>query len=89
MRRRNFLAGAATLGAVLPSLAQTGGAIRRIGVLGNNPPSLPVVVPLWARVAVAGAMWRIDQEREGLGPGTRRSTWSCNASWDGRPGTLV
>jgi putative tryptophan/tyrosine transport system substrate-binding protein len=48
MRRRNFLAGAATLGAVLPSLAQTGGAIRRIGVLGNNPPSLPVVVPLWA-----------------------------------------
>jgi hypothetical protein len=69
MRRRNFLAGAATLGGVLPSLAQTGGAIRRIGVLGNNPPSLPVVVPLWARVAVAGAMWRIDQEREGLGPG--------------------
>src|SRR5215207_11346923 len=47
MRRRSFLAGAATLGAVLPSLAQTGGgAMRRIGVLGNNPPSLQA--PLWA-----------------------------------------
>jgi hypothetical protein len=44
MRRRSFLAGAATLGAVLPSLAQTGGAMRRIGVLGNNPPSHPTVV---------------------------------------------
>jgi hypothetical protein len=49
MRRREFIAGAATLGAVLPSLAQTGGgAMRRIGVLGNNPPSHPAVVPLWA-----------------------------------------
>jgi len=48
MRRRNFLAGAAMLGAVLPSLAQTGGAMRRIGELGNNPPSLPIIVPLWA-----------------------------------------
>jgi putative tryptophan/tyrosine transport system substrate-binding protein len=49
MRRRDFMAGAATLGAVLPSLAQTGGgAMRRIGVLGSNPPSHPAVVPLYA-----------------------------------------
>ena len=49
MRRRSFLAGAATLGAVLPSLAQTGGgAMRRIGVLASNPPSAPVVAPLYA-----------------------------------------
>ena len=47
MRRRNFLAGAATLGVCPRSLAQTGGgAMRRIGVLGNNPPSLQA--PLWA-----------------------------------------
>ena len=48
MRRRSFLAGAATLGAVLPSLAQTGVAMRRIGVLANNPPSMPVAAPLYA-----------------------------------------
>ena len=49
MRRRSFLAGAATLGAVLPSLAQTGGgAMRRIGVLASNPPSAPVAAPLYA-----------------------------------------
>ena len=50
MRRRYFLlAGAATLGAVLPSLAQTGGgAMRRIGVLANNPPTTPVAAPLYA-----------------------------------------
>src|SRR5829696_2298909 len=49
MRRRSFLVGAATLGAALPSLAQTGGgAMRRIGVLANNPPSAPVAAPLWA-----------------------------------------
>ena len=48
MRRRSFLAGLATLGAPLPSLAQTGGAVRRIGVLANNPPSAPVAAPLWA-----------------------------------------
>ena len=48
MRRRSFLAGAATLGAVLPSLAQTGGgAMRRIGVLANNPPSAPAAAPLY------------------------------------------
>ena len=52
-RRRSFLAGAATLGAALPSLAQIGGAMRRIGVLASNPlphpwrlrsmpPSMPV-----------------------------------------------
>jgi putative tryptophan/tyrosine transport system substrate-binding protein len=40
--------GAATPGAVLPSIAQTGGGIRRIGVLANNPPSTPVAAPLWA-----------------------------------------
>ena len=44
-----IVAGAATLGAVLPVLAQTGGrAMRRIGVLSSNPPSLAAVVPLWA-----------------------------------------
>src|SRR5829696_1149637 len=49
MRRRSFIAGAATLGAVLPSLAQTGGGtLRRIGVLANNPPSVPVAAPLYA-----------------------------------------
>ena len=49
MRRRSFLAGAATLGAVLPSLAQTdGGAMRRIGVLASNPPWAPVAAPLYA-----------------------------------------
>jgi putative tryptophan/tyrosine transport system substrate-binding protein len=48
VRRRNFLVGAATLGAVVPSLAQTGGAIRRIGVLASNPPSAPVAAPLYA-----------------------------------------
>jgi putative ABC transport system substrate-binding protein len=49
MRRRDFMAGAATLGAVLPSLAQTGGrAMRRIGVLANNPPSAPAAAPLYA-----------------------------------------
>src|SRR5215203_1664687 len=49
MRRRSFLAGAATLGAVLPSLAQTGGgAMRRIGVLANNPPSAPLAAPFYA-----------------------------------------
>src|SRR5215217_2167615 len=49
MRRRSFLVGAATLGAVLPVLAQTGsGAMRRIGVLANNPPSAPVAAPVWA-----------------------------------------
>src|SRR5215203_6181808 len=48
MRRRSFLAGAATLGAVLPSLAQTGGALHRIGVLANNPPWAPVAAPLYA-----------------------------------------
>src|SRR5215213_4358897 len=49
MRRRSFLVGAATLGAVLPSLAQTGGgAVRRIGVLANNPPSAPVAAPFYA-----------------------------------------
>jgi ABC transporter substrate binding protein len=49
MRRRSFLVGAATLGAALPSLAQTGGgAMRRIGVLANNPPSMPVAAPLYA-----------------------------------------
>ena len=48
MRRRDFVAGVATLGAVLPSLAQTGGPMRRIGVLGNNPPSFPVAAPIWA-----------------------------------------
>src|SRR5918993_4563783 len=49
MRRRCFLAGAATLGAVLPSLAQPGGGpMRRIGVLASNPPSVPVVAPLHA-----------------------------------------
>jgi putative tryptophan/tyrosine transport system substrate-binding protein len=49
MRRRSFLAGAATLGAVLPSLAQpVGGPMRRIGVLASNPPSVPVVAPLHA-----------------------------------------
>jgi putative tryptophan/tyrosine transport system substrate-binding protein len=49
MRRRCFLAGAATLGAVLPSLAQTGGGpTRRIGVLASNPPSAPVAAPLYA-----------------------------------------
>src|SRR5215212_4391448 len=49
MRRRSFLVGAATLGAALPSLAQTGGgAMRRIGVLANNPPSMPVAAPFYA-----------------------------------------
>jgi putative tryptophan/tyrosine transport system substrate-binding protein len=49
MRRRNFLAGAAALGAVSPTLAQTGGgAMRRIGVLASNPPSVPVAAPLYA-----------------------------------------
>src|SRR5215210_2779585 len=49
MRRRSFLLGAATLGAVLPSLAQTGGgAMRRIGVLATNAPSAPVAAPLYA-----------------------------------------
>src|SRR5215204_1733237 len=49
MRRRSFLAGAATLGAVLPSLAQTGrGAMRRIGMLANNPPSMAVAAPFYA-----------------------------------------
>src|SRR5215204_421436 len=48
MRRRSFLAGAAALGAVLPSSAQTGGAMRRIGVLANLPPSTPVAAPLYA-----------------------------------------
>jgi hypothetical protein len=48
MRRRSFLAGAATLGAVLPTLAQTGGAMRRIGVLASNPPSAPVAALLYA-----------------------------------------
>src|SRR5829696_4958999 len=49
MRRRSFLAGAATLGAVLPSLGQTGGGpTRRIGVLASNPPSAPVAAPLYA-----------------------------------------
>jgi putative ABC transport system substrate-binding protein len=33
---------------VLPSSAQTGGAIRRIGVLANLPPSTPVAAPLYA-----------------------------------------
>ena len=49
MRRRSFLVGAATLGAVLPTLAQTGGGtMRRIGVLADNPPSTPVAAPSWA-----------------------------------------
>jgi hypothetical protein len=49
MRRRSFLAGAATLGAIVPSLAQTGGgAMRRIGVLASNAPSVPVAAPLYA-----------------------------------------
>jgi putative tryptophan/tyrosine transport system substrate-binding protein len=45
----DFLAGAAALGAVWPSSAQTGGGtMRRIGVLANNPPSMPVAAPSWA-----------------------------------------
>jgi putative tryptophan/tyrosine transport system substrate-binding protein len=51
MRRRHFLLCLSAGGAAwsLPSLSQTGGgAMRRIGVLANNPPSMPVAAPLYA-----------------------------------------
>ena len=48
MKRRAFLGGITGLALTRAAAAQTTRTVRRIGVLGNFPPSVPVVAPLSA-----------------------------------------